>query len=77
MCKQKVQNVDPLDMMADEFMDDASETGSLLGAKKRSRVKNSWFDDEADDDNGEVGARGGDEDDDGNTTGKTQQIILY
>jgi hypothetical protein len=62
--------VDPLDMMADELVDDASETGSLLGVKKRSRVKNSWFDDEADDDNGEVGEQDGDEDDDENTTGK-------
>ncbi len=57
-------------MMADELVDDASETGSLLGVKKRSRVKNSWFDDEADDDNGEVGEQDGDEDDDENTTGK-------
>jgi hypothetical protein len=69
---QKVQSVDPLDMMADEFVDDASETGSLLGVKKRSRVKNTWFDDEADDDVGEVGEQGGDEDDDENTTGKAQ-----
>ena len=59
-------------MMADEFVDDASETGSLLGVKKRSRVKNTWFDDEADDDVGEVGEQGGDEDDDENTTGKAQ-----
>ena len=57
-------------MVADELVDDASETGSLLGVKKRSRVKNSWFDDEADDDNGEVGEQDGDEDDDENTTGK-------
>ena len=56
-------------MMADDLVDDASETGSLLGVKKRSRVKNSWFDDEADDDDGEVGEQGGDEDDE-NTTGK-------
>jgi hypothetical protein len=61
--------MDPLDMMADDLVDDASETGSLLGVKKRSRVKNSWFDDEADDDDGEVGEQGGDEDDE-NTTGK-------
>ena len=64
--------MDPLDMMADELMDDAgSETGSLLGMKKKSRIKNPWFDDEADDD-GDVGGGGhgdGDEDDE-NTTGK-------
>lgn len=62
--------MDPLDMMADELGDDASETGSLLGVKKRSRVKNSWFDDEAGEDIGEVGGQDEYEDDE-NTTGKT------
>lgn len=59
-------------MMADELDDDASETGSLLGVKKRSRVKNSWFDDEAGEDMGEVGGQVDDDDvdDDENTTGK-------
>ena len=64
--------MDPLDMMADELGDDASETGSLLGVKKRSRVKNSWFDDEAGEDIGEVGEQGDDEDDE-NTTGRTRR----
>ena len=40
--------------------DNASETDSLLGAKKRHRVKNSWFDEEADEQA---------DDDDENTTG--------
>lgn len=57
-------------MMANDLInDDASETGSLLGVKKTSRVKNSWFDDEADEDY--VREQAGDDDDDGeNTTGK-------
>ena len=58
-------------MMADELDDDASETGSLLGVKKRSRVKNSWLDDEAGEDIGEVGEQVNEDDvdDDENTTG--------